>query len=423
MLAIDFGTSNSLVAVADPSGASQPLPLDEDAGDPTVFRSILYFPHGQLCYYGQRAIREYSENQAHGRLIRSVKKYLPSENYIGSWIDDRMVRLEDLIGIFLLELRKRAQAHLGHELKSVLLGRPAKFSPDPIKDKLAEHRMRKAAEFAGFENVRFLPEPLAAAFELRSRLKETKNVLVVDLGGGTSDFTVIRIGPEAFKESDVLAMGGISLAGDVVDGDFMRVKVAPFLGSKVRYKVPLGRNVLEMPKSLLDHICSPADITQMQRSDYYHFFKQVQEWAPAAKDKESLQRLFTIVEDRLGFDVFEEIDRSKRQLSQEESAAFGFDYPDAEIKFETSAGEFDQLAGDTSDRILAVLDETLKDSGLKPADVDIVYCTGGTSRLKIIQKGLAARFAPERIVGVNFFHSVIEGLAARATELAKKEIS
>ena len=417
ILAIDYGTSNSLVAATDGVTTTPPLAIDPEAEDPTVFRSILFFPHGNLCYYGSRAVREYTDSQAQGRLIRSIKKYLPSESFLGSWIDNRVVKLEDLISYFLLEMRKRAGQALNQDVTSVVLGRPAKFSDDPVKDKLAEYRLQKAAELAGFKNISFLPEPLAAAFDLRRKLTDMKTVLVVDLGGGTSDFTVIRIGPDAYKESDVLAMGGVSVAGDAVDGSFMRSQVAPFLGSKVKYRVPLGRNVLEMPKSLLDHICSPADIAQLQKSDYMNFFRQVRDWALREEDREALERLFAIVEDQRGFEVFEEVDRVKRALSGGGRAKFSFDYPGAEIEFEIESVDYDVVIYPSTEKILSTMDQVLKDAGLKPDQIDIVYCTGGTSKLRRIQGGLLERFPRDRVMGANFFHSVIEGLTARAAEL------
>lgn len=419
-LAIDYGTSNSLLSAADAFQSTSPLALDPLAPDSTVFRSILYFPHGDLCFYGQKAIDEYSENQAEGRLIRSVKKYLPSESFIGSWIDNRIVRLEDLIGFFLLEMRKRGCEQLGFDVDRVLLGRPAKFSEDPAKDKIAQYRLEKAAKFAGFKEIQFLPEPLAAAFELRKRLTETKTVLVVDLGGGTSDFTVIRIGPEAFKDSDVLAIGGISVAGDAVDGDFMRSAVAPFLGSKVKYRVPMGSNILEMPKSLLDHICSPADIAQLQKSDYMHFFRSVRDWSLGETDRAALQKLFTIVEDQLGFKIFEAIDNTKREFSEKSEAKFVFDYPDAEIEFEIARPDFDLQIMNSAEKILKTMDDTLIASNTSADKIDLVYCTGGTSKLRTIQSGLLRRFSKDKIVGGNFFHSVIDGLASRAQEFAAK---
>lgn len=421
VFAIDYGTSNSLLAATDGEVTTAPLPLDPAAPDPSVFRSVLYFPNQNQCYYGQQAIEEYGERQAEGRLIRSIKKYLPSETFLGSWIEDRVVRLEDLISYFLLEMKKRASEHLGIESTTVLLGRPAKFSEDPVKDKLAEHRLRKAAEIAGFKRIEFLAEPLAAAFELRAKLKETKTVLVVDLGGGTSDFTVIRIGPRPFQEKDVLSLGGLSLAGDAVDGEFMKNRIAPDFGSKVKYRIPMGSNVLQMPRSLLDHICSPADIAQLRRSEYMDFFKNIQRWAPRAEDKERLDRLFVLVEDQLGFKLFEEIDRTKRAFSERDEALFQFDYPDIEIERPVARADFESDTRETAEKILAVMDETLRMAQLSPEAIDLVYCTGGTSKLSLIQEGLRARFKEDRIVKNNYFHSVIEGLTARARELAADE--
>ena len=264
-----------------------------------------------------------------------------------------------------------------------------------------------------------MPEPLAAAFDLRRRLTEMKTVLVVDLGGGTSDFTVIRLGPDAFQESDVLAMGGVSVAGDAVDGSFMRSQVAPFLGSRVKYRVPLGSNVLEMPKSLLDHICSPADMAQLQKSDFMHFFRQVRSWALRDEDKEALERLFAIVEDQRGFDLFEEVDRVKRQLATVPQTHFKYDYPGAEMEFELTSVDYDSIIDPATAKILECMDETLRAAGTTSEKIDIVYCTGGTSKLRRIQSGLLQRFPKQKIVGANYFHSVIEGLSARAAELIR----
>ena len=396
-----------------------PLALDPTATDPTVLRSLLYFPDATACFYGQAAVQEYSENHGEGRLIRSIKKYLPSESYVGSWIDNRMVRLEDLIGFFLLEMKKRAENQIGREVNQVFLGRPAKFSSDPTKDKLAQYRLQKAAELAGFKQIEFLPEPLAAALDLRKRMTEMKTVLVVDLGGGTSDFTVIRLGPDEFRDSDVLAIGGVSVAGDAVDGAFMGFHVAPFLGSKVKYRVPMGSNVLEMPKSLLDHICSPADLAQLRRSDHMEFFRSVQKWSVGADDKEKLQRLFVLVEDQLGFAIFEEIDRLKRALGEKPEARFDFTAVDAEIAFDITRPDFDASVAKPVDQILENLDQTLIAAGLTPNDIDMVYCTGGTSKLATIQESLRLRFPEDKILKRDFFHSVIQGLG----EYAKSELS
>src|SRR3990167_1234079 len=152
-------------------------------------------------------------------------------------------------------MRRRANAHFQKDVDSVLLGRPAKFSADETEDKLAESRLEKAAHLAGFKHVAFGPEPIAAAHEFKSTLTDAKIVLVRDFGGGTSDFTVVRVGKEKFRKADVLSLGGVSVAGDALDGAIMRVRIAAHFGADVKYQAPFGSNVLTMPLHLMEKIC------------------------------------------------------------------------------------------------------------------------------------------------------------------------
>ena len=417
VFAIDYGTSNSLMSYVSSEGLSPPLPLDERASDPTVFRSLLYFPHQDACYYGQKAIEEYNSNFGEGRFIRSVKKYLPSTSFVGSYIENRVVRLEDLIGYFLLEMRRRATALLGFEVDRVILGRPAKYSFDPERDKMAEYRMKKAAEIAGFKEVEFLPEPLAAAFDLRSRLTKEKIVLVVDLGGGTSDFTIIKIGQHPYSENDLLGLGGISLAGDAFDGEIMKHEVDSYFGSEVKYRVPLGRNIQQMPPILLDNLCSAPDIVQLQKKDVYQFFKRVKNWTLKEEDKQKLHRLEILVDDQLGFAIYEVIDQCKRQYSQRPIVNFEFDYPKIEISKQMQSTQFESFAEPLADDILNCMGEVVLQAGLTTDQIEMVYCTSGTSKLALVQEKLKSIFGDNKLQNSDHFHSVSKGLALRAQEL------
>lgn len=184
IMTMDFGTSNSLVGAVLEGVAYNALPLDPTALNPSVIKTLLFFPHANEVYYGQEAIDQYEAHSFEGRFIKSIKKFLPSESYVGSYIEDRVVRLETLIGYFLLEMKTRAEKHLQKDLEHIVLGRPAKYSHDPAKDKVALYRMQKAAELAGFKSIDFIPEPLAAAYDFRSQIQSAKLVLVVDLGEG-----------------------------------------------------------------------------------------------------------------------------------------------------------------------------------------------------------------------------------------------
>ena len=415
--AIDFGTSNSLLAAVKDGEICPPIPLDPEARDATVLRSVLFFPDQDTCHYGQRAIDEYIHMDGDGRLLRSMKKYLPSLSYRGTYVEDRVLKIEDMIGVFLLEMKRRADTHFGEEVTRVVLGRPARFSMKDEEEKMAVYRLQKAAEFAGFKDIEFLPEPLAAAFDIRSQLTEEKTVLVVDLGGGTSDFTVIRIGPKAYEDKDLLALGGVSVAGDVIDGQFMKQEISPFFGSQVEYVVPMGSNLQKMPPVLKSALASPADIVQLENRDIFQFFKDVEQWVTREQDKTALHRLMVLVEDQLGFRIYEEIDRCKRSLGDIQKETFRFDYPEIEIQTDVEREQFREDVDQGVQSILDCMNDTLQQAGLKPEDIDLVHCTGGTSKLFAIRDELNQIFDPQKLKTTNAFHSVIQGLAQRAKDL------
>jgi hypothetical chaperone protein len=220
--AIDFGTTNSLLGAVIDGKMHAPIPLDPHAKDQTILRSVLYFPDRNKCFYGAEAIREYAKRDMEGRFIRSVKKFLPNRSFLGTQVGNRMVTIEEIVATFLRELRTRANQHFGKDVKSVLLGRPAQFAATEADDGFAQMRLERAAELAGFREIRFCPEPIAAAYDFRSTLKEAKIVLVADFGGGTSDFTVMKISKEKYQPTDVLSIGGVALAGDSLDGDYAK---------------------------------------------------------------------------------------------------------------------------------------------------------------------------------------------------------
>ena len=421
--AIDFGTSNSLLAAADENQIYSPIPLDPHAADPTILRTLLYFPSLQQCFYGAQAIQEFVQNDLHGRLIRSVKKFLPVRSFKGTLIEQRHMNLEDIIAIFLKELRRRGNEHFKQEVDSVVLGRPARFSTDPSDDDYAQDRLERAARLAGFKRIEFCPEPVAAAREFRTQLKESKIVLVADFGGGTSDYTILKISNEPYRDSDVLAIGGVPLAGDSLDGGLMRHRISTHFGAGVRYQVPFGSNVLSMPGHLMEKICSPADISVLRERDTLDFFSNVKTWTLDSEDQKKMDQLFLLIHDNLGFGIFEEIDRVKRRLSNSDFGDFNFSYADLSIEERIARNEFEKYVEPQVEKILGSLDETVQRAGIRFSEIDIVYCTGGTSRVPVILEGLKRRFGEEKLVERNFFHSIVEGLAQRAQEVARSHSS
>jgi hypothetical chaperone protein len=430
--AIDFGTSNSLLAAANAAETFPPIALDPSASDPTVLRSILYFPDSGRAVVGEEALRRYAENGLEGRLLRSLKRHLPSRSFQGTIIRGRLMLFEDLVAVVLREMRDRANAHFGVDVRRAVLGRPARFSSDDADDDLAQRRLQTAAERAGFEEVHFLPEPVAAARDFRAALaahvddahsdgeSDAKGVvLVCDFGGGTSDFTVMRLGSDPFVRSDVLAIGGVPLAGDALDASIMRAHVAKNFGAEVVYRVPMGSNVLQMPISIVEQLCSPAHLSVLRRPDIAEFLRNVRGWSLREGDRAKLDQLATLVDDGLGFQIFEAIERAKRTLSVEPVAEMQFEYPGIDVHERIERPSFEGASARAVGAILRCLDETVAASGVSPADIDVVCCTGGTARVPQLASAIAARFGREKMRDFRTFHSVVQGLAHHAQQTAQ----
>ncbi|MBO9665346.1 MAG: Hsp70 family protein [Bdellovibrio sp.] len=413
-LAIDFGTSNSLVGAVHQGKTLGALPLDPKSADPTMMRTLLYFPHPDLCYYGAEAIEQYIEQDMEGRLFRSFKSHLPNQNYLGTVIENRIVTLENMVGIFLLELKKRAENHLNHEVKKAVIGRPARYSMDPVADGFALHRMEKAAKMAGFTEVQFVPEPLAAAFDYRKQITQEKIVLIGDFGGGTSDFTLIRLRPENFTHDDVLAIDGCPLAGDALDSVFMSHRLNEYFGAKSRYRLPMSSNVLSMPPAVSMKLNHPAHIVHLKEKDTFEFIREVQKCSLTSKDKEAIERLFVLMEDQQIFPFFESIEKTKRGLSASAETVFSFDYPSLEIEETFTAAQFIDWAAQTKEKIFEALDRCMESAGVAAEQVDLVCLTGGTAKVPFIGGELEKRFGKEKLQTQSHFHSVLSGLVESA---------
>jgi hypothetical chaperone protein len=415
--AVDFGTSNSLLSAANAEATCPPIPLDDTAADPTVLRSLLFFGQQEFSC-GAAAIDDFVANGMQGRLIRSIKKYLPDRSFSGTQIGQRLVTIEDLIGRFLRTMRERANRHFDADVDRVVLGRPAKFSTDPEDDRFAQERLDRAARSAGFREVFFCPEPIAAAHDFHLELARPTTVLVADFGGGTSDYTIVRMRRDGFEPSDVLALGGLSLAGDALDGSLMRHKVARHFGAEVTYRVPMGANRLTMPRPIVEKLCSPADMTTLQHRDVLAFLRDVQAWSLGPDDRERMDHLLCLVEDSLAFRVFDAIERSKCELSTSAAAEFRFDYPSMQLRERVTRDEFEAASERETGAILRTLDQTVADAGLSFDGVDVVCCTGGTAKVPRLARAIQDRFGPDKVRQLRSFHSVVQGLAERARRLA-----
>ncbi len=393
------------------------LSLDPAAADPTVLRSLLYFDNQKQNWFGEVARKKFIENSMEGRFLKSFKRFLPVKNFEKTFIHGKAWSLEQIIGCFLKEMRERANRHFDQDVESVVLGRPALFSDNVEADRLAQGRLQAAAELAGFKHVDFLPEPVAAAYRYRLEMKKEELVLVADFGGGTSDFTLLKLSQKAFVPSDVLAIGGASVAGDALDGAVMRHRIAHNFGADVTYKVPMGSNVLTMPKSILSYLSSTAYIHFLNSRESRDFLRRVKEWALSDHDRKYMNQLEGLLDNQLGFSVFESIEDIKRKLSTMPSESLIYNYPGIEIKEKITQKQFAEYTQSEIDTVFSALDQTLLRAGVTADQVSRICCTGGTAKVELVRKGLLKRFSPDRLDNFRNFTSIVEGLAERGQQI------
>lgn len=406
-LGIDFGTSNSAVSFAGADGAAQLIPLE---GTATAMPTAVFFnSEDQSTHFGREAIALYLSG-VEGRLMRSLKSLLGSslleeETAIGSGV----VSFKAVIARFLGELRGRAGRHLAQEARRVVIGRPVRFVDDePGRDRRAQAALAQAAATAGFDQVSFELEPIAAAFDYERRIDRESLVLIVDIGGGTSDFTVVRLGPQRIARSersdDILATAGVHIGGTDFDQQLNLEQVMPLLG--FRHVGPTGR---EVPRPPFLDLSSWHLIHWMQTPK---MLRQVRELRSSYADPRLHDRLMTVLEQRLGH----------RLASEVESAKIGSSVHDAIAPIDLSLLEPGLIAHigpqdmarhlDTSlQRVILCALDCVRRAGLAPDALDAVYLTGGSSSLRPFQQLLRAAFPSVPVIEGDLFGGVASGLA------------
>lgn len=414
--AIDFGTSNSLLSFISDSGVITSIPLENGAA---VLRSLLYTPTQNQWFFGNEAILQYVEQDGEGRFFRSIKKFLPEPSYNGTNVFNRKMNISEMVAVFLSEMKKRADEFTKTKTTRLVLGRPALYSRELAQDQLAQERMHKAALMAGYQEIIFCPEPIAAGLDYTLTAVGEKIVLIADFGGGTSDFTLMKFHSGTYSQEDILGLSGIFKAGDVLDGMMMRDFIAPHFGSKFEYKIAGGNNVLTFPKDLLKKICSPAHITHLKERSTWEFLQHIEKFSLTADHAQKMQQLFTLVECQLGFPLFHEIEKTKISLGKKAEETFIYHYPGIDIEETISNQAYADSVQPTVEDIIKSMMEVFTQANLTPSQVDQVVLTGGTSQFPLIQNHLKQVFGKEKLTEHNIYQSVVSGLA----QFAKKQLS
>ena len=410
---IDFGTTNSALSIYR-NGSVEVVPVDDGASG-ALMRSVLYFNENREIFVGQEAIRQYVDDGASGRFMQSIKTFLPNTSFISTEVFGRLYTIEDLVALILRKIKARGEAHVGCRVERVVLGRPVVFSPDSAKDAMAEERLERAARKAGFTQIWFQYEPVAAALTFEETLGagEEKVVFIGDFGGGTSDFSVIRVRGGAFeradRRSDVLSLGGVYVAGDKFDSQLMWDKVAHHFGRYARYQ-SMGKDEWHsIPKSIVYTLCQWHRIPLLRARKTREQIRMIKRTTdnPAA-----IEHLENIINDNYGFFLFQAIEKAKCELSGQEEALIRFSEHELNISEPITKGEFEALNGENFQQIADCIDEVVSRSGLAASQMDTVFLTGGTSKIPRIQAMFTERFGRDRLENQDAFTSVVHGLGA-----------
>jgi len=419
MLGLDFGTTNSAIAVA-PAGAPPRLAR---FGDEHTFRSILHVDPEEPAddglppriTAGVAAVRSWVETGGRGRLIQSIKAHLASRLFTTTNLFGRQYRLEDLIAVILRMLHGAAAEQLGVDpaRTPVVVGRPVRFAAAhaPEDEAFAIERLEAALRQAGFAHVRFELEPVAAAYGYQQRLDHEELVLIGDFGGGTSDFTLVQLGPAG---ATVLGVDGVALAGDAFDARLIRHVAAPGLGLGSERRTAFGQ-VLPVPQWPYEKVERWEQLSFLRSRETSELLRKLHH---EALEPERIAALIHLVEDDLGFALHGATEGTKRALSAQQTARFRFVEPPIDLATAVSRHEFEGWIAAEVDAIALCVDRVLSAAGVAPDDVATVFLTGGSSFVPAVRQVFACRFGSERLRGGEELTTVATGLALRARSLA-----
>jgi hypothetical chaperone protein len=425
-IGIDFGTTNSAVCVAVEGERPALARFRTRAGETPIFRSILYFDperregSGRLVpAAGPEAMELFEEGGGAGRLMQSLKSFLASRLFLSTNVYGTQLSLETLIGYVLCALRAGAEAHLGDLGARAVVGRPVRFvhARSEEDEGLALARLRAAFRTAGFAEVEFELEPVAAAYHYELALDHDELVLIGDLGGGTSDFCLLRVGPTVRHEGGTRVLGtdGIPLAGDAFDGQVVRNMVSPQLGLGSQFRSIFGR-VLPVPSWIYRHLERWHHLSQLRTPETLHLLHSLRK---ECLEPGTLDGLLHLVDHDLGFPLYRAIEEVKLALSEISLARFSFSDPPIEIDEPLAQVDFERWIADELQAIEDAVGRLLADSGVGEGDVDCVFLTGGSSLVPAVRRIFERRFGSERLRAGAELTSVASGLALRALEGAR----
>lgn len=450
IIGMDFGTTNSGMSVYD-GEQLRLIPLDPANRNATVARTALYITNDRAVHIGRDATDVYYEQNLNrpskiekvwvgeieqtfaelptfirdvyidkdiyspGRLFLSFKMGLSSPNYSGTIVGNQYFFLEDIIATYLYVTKQRAENHLQQEIDSIVFGRPVRYSDDPQQNNFAKERMIQAAFSAGYKTVYLQYEPIAAAYYYEMGIDHEQNVLIFDFGGGTLDLSIVRVGNP--KTREVIANGGIPIAGDVFDQRIVRNKYPEHFGEGTHYIS--GNTKLVVPPAFYDSFSDWQTLLTLQS---LHTMERIKQIEATSDNKRKIQNLRKLITGHYGLKMYDVAEQAKRELSNRRSARLDMAGDGFRVFASIMRREFERLIRSDVRAIEERLDEVMNMAGLKDSQIDAVIRTGGSSQIPVFVELLEERFGADKVRDIDAFGSVTSGLGVIGHRIEEGEI-
>jgi hypothetical chaperone protein len=422
--AIDFGTSNSAIAVSSPQGRMELV--DVENGERTMPTAVFYQVEGRapheapLRLVGRAALAAYVEGHE-GRLMRSMKSVLGSsladqQTELGA---GHAVRYLDVVAGYLQQLKVLAERAAGCPITRAVLGRPVYFvDDDPARDAQAQRALEAAARAAGFTELSFQFEPIAAALDYESSLAEEQLVLVADIGGGTSDFSLVRVGPRRRtrldRADDILANHGVHVAGTDFDRQVELATILPACGYRGTGPAQPGVAPREVPSRVYFDLATWHLINTVYTAPRVHELRRMRGFYG---DLRQHARLMRVVEQHLGHGLLARAEAAKIAVASGGATRIDLGALERGLASKLDEGSAVQALADDLQRIVDAARATLQAAGVRPAQVEVLYLTGGSTGFEPLVQRIAAAVPSARVVQGDRHASVAQGLGVHARRL------
>nr|WP_292050787.1 MULTISPECIES: Hsp70 family protein [unclassified Brevundimonas] len=414
-IGIDFGTTNTVVAISHPGGDTHVMTLEGPEGLEKGWRSALGFQlvHNaggvaeRVITAGPWAIEAYLEDPLETRFIQSFKNFAASSAFTETVIDSKRYKFEDLLAAFLKQVKHYGGEAMHNLPPRVIVGRPVTFAGGNPKEDLALERYQAAFEQLGFEDIRYAYEPVGAAFYFARNLMQAATVLVADFGGGTSDFSIIRFEPTPDGlRSTPLGRAGVGIAGDAFDYRIIDHLVSPELGKGTQY-TSFGKT-LPIPQRYYTAFAKWEQLALLRAS---RDMKDIRLLVRDAEEPEKVERLVEVLDDNHGYALYRAVSDLKVALSSKDEARFVFTVGGIDIRANVTRAEFEGWIAPDLEAMQNAVDQALAEAGIEAGGVDRVFLTGGTSFVPAVREIFVSRFGHEKIESGSEFESIASGLA------------